>query len=128
MDIPPMPFINIDSDKINQAFLNLYLNAIEAMPDGGTLAIEAAREKTSGMLRITVKDTGKGIDKKELARVFDPYFTTKDAGYGTGLGLSQVYGFARQNGGTVSIETAPGRGTSVSLRLPRALNGETEAA
>jgi len=116
MDIPPMPFINIDSDKINQAFLNLYLNAIEAMPDGGTLAIEAAREKTSGMLRITVKDTGKGIDKKDLARVFDPYFTTKQSG--TGLGLSIVHGIIESHGGEISIESEQGKGTKVTILLP----------
>ena len=86
------------------------------MPDGGTLAIEAAREKTSGMLRITVKDTGKGIDKKDLARVFDPYFTTKQSG--TGLGLSIVHGIIESHGGEISIESEQGKGTKVTILLP----------
>lgn len=115
-DIPPLPLVNIDSDMMNQVFLNLYLNAIEAMPDGGTLSIEAAQEKISGKLIVTVEDTGRGIDKKDLAHVFDPYFTTKQSG--TGLGLSIVHRIIESHNGEISIESDTGNGTRVTILLP----------
>lgn len=115
-EIPPLPLINIDSDMMNQVFLNLYLNAIEAMPDGGTLTIEAAQESVSGMLRVTVEDTGRGIDKEDLAHVFDPYFTTKQSG--TGLGLSIIHRIIESHNGEISIESELDKGTRVTILLP----------
>jgi CheY-like chemotaxis protein len=106
------------------------LNARDAMPEGGKITIEAAniylaaRDTLAGVegefvcLRIT--DSGAGIAPDMLSRVFDPFFTTKPVGRGTGLGLSQVYGFAHQSGGTVTVDSLLGKGTTVTLYLPRA--------
>jgi len=116
-DIPEdLPPIELDMDRMSQVFLNLYLNAIEAMSDGGILSINAAREQDNRILRITVADTGRGIDKKDLAHVFDPYFTTKQSG--TGLGLSIVHRIIESHNGEVTIESEPGKGTTVTILLP----------
>ncbi|HXW40485.1 MAG TPA: ATP-binding protein [Xanthobacteraceae bacterium] len=121
--------VKVDLSELELALLNLAFNARDAMPDGGTLTITAkpvllrgtgSEEGLSGeFVAIRVADTGGGIPPDVLPRVFEPFFTTKEVGKGTGLGLSQVYGFARQSGGTASITTAPGRGTAVTLLLPR---------
>ena len=116
-DIPnDLPRIELDSDRMNQVFLNLYLNAIDAMSEGGTLSIDVAPEHDSRMLRITVTDTGRGIDKKDLAHVFDPYFTTKQSG--TGLGLSIVHRIIESHNGEITIESELGKGTIVTIFLP----------
>lgn len=116
-DIPEdLPLIDLDSDRMNQVLLNLYLNAVEAMDTGGTLTVDAEAEKRSGMLRITITDTGRGIDKKDLAHVFDPYFTTKQSG--TGLGLSIVHRTIESHNGEITIESEQGKGTRVTIFLP----------
>lgn len=120
-----------DPNQLESALLNLCINARDAMPDGGTLTLTcAAHAQTStsagvealapgDYVVISVVDTGHGMTADVLSRVFDPFFTTKPLGQGTGLGLSMVYGFARQSGGTVSIASSPGKGTRVSIYLPR---------
>ncbi|HET9664585.1 MAG TPA: ATP-binding protein, partial [Burkholderiales bacterium] len=109
---------------------NAALNARDAMPKGGALTITAANEtigpdQLSGLaqgeyVRIAITDTGEGIAREILPRVFEPFFTTKETGKGSGLGLAQIYGFAKQFGGLAAIDSAPGRGTTVSILLPRA--------
>lgn len=117
----------IDPDQLDTAILNLAVNARDAMAGTGVLTIETSRDIPSeiGMMddpgkfaRITVKDTGCGMTKDVLAQVFEPFFTTKGEGQGTGLGLSQVYGFVHQSGGQVLIESEVGVGTSIHLFLP----------
>ncbi len=120
-----------DPNLLENVILNLSVNARDAMRDGGRLTIETANRtlgpRQAGELglpagdyvTLTVADTGSGMSKEVAARAFDPFFTTKGVGKGTGLGLSQVFGFARQSGGHVAIDTAPGRGTRVTLLLPR---------
>jgi len=121
-----------DASQLENAILNLAINARDAMPDGGRLIIfsrratvdEAAAAKLEDMptgdyALLEVTDTGCGIGPEELERVFDPFFTTKDVGKGSGLGLSMVYGFAKQSGGQAVIQSEPGRGTTVSIYLPR---------
>lgn len=120
-----------DPNLLENVILNLSVNARDAMPDGGRLTIETANQtldsSAAGALglpagdyvALTVADTGSGMSDEVAARAFDPFFTTKGVGKGTGLGLSQVFGFARQSGGHVAIDTAPGRGTRVTLLLPR---------
>ncbi|QJW83380.1 response regulator [Ramlibacter terrae] len=104
-------------------------NARDAMPDGGTVTVRASRAPdTDGtdrapLVRIDVQDTGHGMDAETLARVFEPYFTTKPIGAGSGLGLPQVQAFARQSGGDVRIASTPGEGTCVTLLLPLAVDG-----
>jgi len=123
--------VRADAAQLEQVLVNLALNARDAMPDGGRLAIETAnREITAAQARalevapglfveLLVRDTGIGIPADVQGRIFEPFFTTKPKGAGTGLGLSMVYGFVRQSGGTVSVQSAPGRGSSFSLLLPR---------
>jgi PAS domain S-box-containing protein len=138
IEIPPDTWpVSIDVAEFELALVNLVVNARDAMPEGGSVAIAAAnvtlggehREALAGeFVALTVSDTGTGIPADMLAKVFDPFFTTKPAGKGTGLGLSQVYGFARQSGGDVSVRSAPGRGTAVTIHLPRSHDAVTEVA
>ncbi len=122
----------IDPNQIESVILNLAINARDAMTDGGVLTIETANERCPARVGgiepgdyviIAVADTGVGMSEEVKARAFDPFFTTKGVGKGSGLGLSQVYGIARQSGGGVEIESAPGTGTSVRVYLPRARSG-----
>ncbi len=120
----------MDPGRLETAILNLVLNAHDAMPSGGRLVIgatnvsAAAREipdlASGDYLVVTVRDTGSGMPPDVWARAFEPFFTTKAAGQGSGLGPSMVYGFAKQSGGTMWIESSPGAGTAVYLYLPRA--------
>ncbi len=125
MDLDIWP-VYADPGELEIAVLNLCVNARDAMENGGVITISAANEAPGakglpqGSVRLTVSDTGTGMTPEVKARVFDPFFTTKEVGKGSGLGLAQVYGFARQSGGDVEIESQLGVGTSVSLHLPRA--------
>jgi len=121
----------VDLAEFQMALLNLGMNARDAMPDGGRMRVEARNvtfdidDPTSGGLvgdfvAVTLSDTGAGMTPEVVARAFEPYFTTKEIGLGSGLGLSQVYGFAQQSGGAVSIASAVGKGSSITLFLPRA--------
>ena len=129
LDIPPgVRPVRVDLGEFELALLNLAINARDAMPNGGTLTVSArnttlgstASEELRGdFVAISMRDTGVGIPADVLPKVFEPFFTTKDVGKGTGLGLSQVYGFARQAGGTATVTSDFGRGTEVTLYLPR---------
>jgi signal transduction histidine kinase len=120
----------VDPPLLETALLNLALNGRDAMPDGGVLEIETRNVvldegAVAGCLpgsyvRLSVTDTGCGIPPEVRDRVFEPFFTTKEVGKGTGLGLSMVYGFVRQSGGHVAVESSPGAGTTVALYLPKA--------
>lgn len=118
-----------DPSQLESALLNLAINARDAMPKGGVLEIATAdrrREADAGepdiapgdYVEISVTDNGAGMSRDVLAHVFEPFFTTKPVGRGTGLGLSQIYGFVKQSGGFVRIDSAPGKGTAVRLYLP----------
>ena len=111
-----MKEIDLDPDGINQVLLNLYLNAIEAMEQGGTLSVSLSREESSPWVKIIVSDTGTGISKEDLEHIFDPYFTTKQTG--TGLGLAIVHKIIEAHRGEVKAESELGRGTMVSVLLP----------
>ncbi|MBA3975876.1 MAG: hypothetical protein C0504_16850 [Candidatus Solibacter sp.] len=111
----PAP-VQCDPVEIQQILLNLTLNARDAMPGGGRLDIGTTIH--DALVELTVTDAGIGMDDATRARVFDPFFTTKDPGRGTGLGLSTVYGIVRRAGGRIEIASAPGRGTTVTVRLP----------
>jgi signal transduction histidine kinase/CheY-like chemotaxis protein len=133
-----------DANQLESALLNLAINARDAMPDGGTLTIATAdRHVTAAELsghdggepgdyvELSVADTGTGMTPDVAARAFEPFFTTKPIGQGSGLGLSQIYGFVSQSGGFVRLESAPGRGTTLRLYLPRhaqAVPGRTTTA
>jgi CheY-like chemotaxis protein len=121
-----------DANQLENALLNLSINARDAMPDGGRLTIEAANARLDDAyarqhhdlapgqyVAISVSDTGSGMPPEVVARAFDPFFTTKPLGQGTGLGLSMVYGFAKQSNGYVRIYSEPRQGTTVRIYLPR---------
>ncbi|WP_207460594.1 PAS domain S-box protein [Azospirillum sp. SYSU D00513] len=121
-----------DANQVESALLNLIINARDAMPDGGRVTIETANVELDAVyasaepglepgpyVMLCVTDTGAGMTPDVLERAFEPFFTTKPLGQGTGLGLSQLYGFVRQSGGHVRIDSVPGQGTSVALYLPR---------
>jgi len=103
-----IPFIMVDTNQIQQCVINLIFNAIDAMPDGGTIDLLAQYDSEAPKVTIHVKDTGTGIEPKDLPHVFEPFFTTKDEGYGVGLGLSTVYGIMEHHNGVVLVESAPG--------------------
>ncbi len=120
--------VKIDGAQLDSALVNLVNNARDAMPDGGAISI-SARNVAGGegdRILIEVSDTGVGMDAHVKARAFEPFFSTKDIGHGTGLGLSMVHGFVHQSDGTVMLDSTPGRGTVVRLYLPR--SAETAAA
>ena len=109
--------------KLQQVFLNLFLNARDAMPDGGTLRLSsqvASAGSGEDCIQVLVRDTGTGIAPEEQRRIFDPFFTTKGPRGGTGLGLAVTYGIVREHSGTISVESEPGEGTTFELRFPLA--------
>ncbi|KQN10003.1 histidine kinase [Sphingobium sp. Leaf26] len=124
--------IEVDVNQMENALLNLAVNARDAMPGGGELTIEVANCRVDAdqaaqygdlspgaYVMIAVSDTGEGMDAQTLAQAIEPFFTTKEVGRGTGLGLSMVYGFIKQSGGHMRVQSQPGQGTSVRLYLPR---------
>jgi len=115
-EFEPVPPLLVNPDQIEQVFLNLLLNALDAMPDGGDLRVTMRRQGPEVVIQ--VEDTGRGIDPEVMDRVFDPFFTTKPLGKGTGLGLSICYGTVRDHGGTITIRSTKGVGTIFTVRLP----------
>ena len=133
---PDLPPCVVDPGQLESALLNIAINARDAMPEGGRLTFSSRRcegappaaevESTEGdFIRIAVADTGSGMPEDVRERAFEPFFTTKEAGRGTGLGLSTVYGFVKQSHGGVTLETAPGVGTTVTLYVPVHAPGTT---
>ncbi|HSK10600.1 MAG TPA: ATP-binding protein [Vicinamibacterales bacterium] len=122
-DLPPLPHVKADFGQMRQAFVNIALNAAEAMGNGGTLTVRA--RAAGRMVEVEFVDTGPGIPPDDLSRILDPFFTTKEKG--TGLGLSVVYGLIERHGGKLDISSTVGVGTTVVLRLP-ALPGGAAAA
>ena len=126
----------VDANQLESAILNLVINARDALPRGGNITIRTATLRSDGdadladgnYVVLTVEDDGTGIAPDVLGKVFDPFFTTKPLGQGTGLGLSSIYGFARQSGGEARLSSVVGEGTEVSLVLPAAIATQTAAA
>ena len=127
--------VTVDPAQLELALLNLVINARDAMPGGGRIALRARNahlpqgELAAGdYVELAVADSGEGMPAEVMARALDPFFTTKGVGKGSGMGLPQAYGFARQGGGTLTLDSAPGRGTTVRIYLPRSRGPVSVAA
>jgi PAS domain S-box-containing protein len=114
-DLPP---VHGQRTKLEQVFLNLVINAAEAMEGSGRLEIATGLDQDGQMVRVSVADDGPGMDEEVAARIFEPFYTTKGRGRGTGLGLSISHGIIKQHGGRLEVDTAPGRGTRITVALP----------
>jgi len=120
LDLSPATLdIVCDSSQIQQAFTNIVINAAEAIHDTGKIEIRSWKEAPpNSMVAVSFADTGCGIPPENLEHIFDPFFTTKEEGHSTGLGLAVVYGIVERHGGTMNVDSSPGRGTTFTLRLP----------
>ena len=107
-----------DFNQLQQCIFNLIFNAIDAMPDGGTINLESYDDPDGKKVRIIVRDSGPGISRDDIPHVFEPFFTTKDEGYGVGLGLSTVYGIVENHKGSIRVESEPGDGATFTIELP----------
>ena len=115
---PNMCSVNGDFNQLQQCVINLIFNAIDVMPEGGTLNLEAHHNAKEELVIISVKDSGPGIDPADLPHIFEPFVTTKNEGYGVGLGLSTVYGIMERHNGSIDVESRPGEGATFILKLP----------
>lgn len=113
---PGLPEVEGDPQRLERLFSNLLLNAAEAMPAGGTIGLAAA--EAGGFVTVSVSDRGQGMPPEVEEHLFEPFFTTRPKGKGTGLGLAEAYGIARQHGGRIEVSTAEGRGSVFSVLLP----------
>ncbi|MFO0751967.1 MAG: ATP-binding protein [Thermodesulfovibrionales bacterium] len=119
---PELPEITIDPNQIQQVFLNLLINAADAMEERGRISISSgvAEEEGARFVRLAFADTGPGISREHLGKIFEPFFTTKPAGKGTGLGLAVSYGIVKKHGGQIQVESEEGKGTTFLITLPLA--------
>ncbi len=113
---PSVPKVYGNNGKLQQVLVNLFLNARDAMPTGGKLKVQTARNDT--MVVVDITDTGVGISEEDIKRIYDPFFTTKGTGKGTGLGLAVTYGIIQEHGGRIFVDRSPGAGTHFRLKLP----------
>ena len=127
--------VEVDPSQLEVALLNIAVNARDAMPNGGLISLQGRNleglsdgELEGDYVRLSIIDEGQGMPRETLRRIFEPFFTTKGVGKGTGLGLAQVYGFTRASGGDVRVDSEPGRGTTVSLYLPRTAKSPAPAS
>jgi signal transduction histidine kinase len=123
-----LPALRADPHQLEQVFLNILMNALEAMPSGGNLTITSGmKQRETGLFaEVQITDTGIGIPPEHLPRIFDPFFTTKEVGKGTGLGLSVSYGIVKAHGGFIDIESEVGKGTTMTVALPAGSEGGSD--
>jgi len=115
---PDLPLVLADRSQFQQVFLNILMNAVQAMDERGTITIETRYRDAGASVEVAISDTGKGIPQAEIGRIFDPFFTTKESGQGTGLGLSIAYGIVTTHGGRISVQSEVGRGSRFTIRMP----------
>lgn len=124
IDAPEDIVAPMDCRRMQQALINLIMNAVQAMPEGGEIRIRAWERSEENRCYFSVTDTGEGIPEDRISKIFDPFFTTKDVGRGSGLGLSVTHGIIDQHGGRIDVDSEPGRGTCFTVALP--LEGEPD--
>jgi signal transduction histidine kinase len=117
-EVDSAPSVLGDPERLQQLFLNLFMNAVDAMPDGGELRV-ALKTSADGEIEIAVADTGQGISERDLPRIFEPFFTSKEAGTGNGLGLMVAKGIVKDHGGSLKVKSKQGHGTEFRILLPR---------
>ena len=115
---PDLPRVAGDENKLEQVFINLIINAVQSMDGSGTLTLRTGFGPDTSRVRIECSDTGCGIDEEHLCRIFEPFFTTKEKGRGTGLGLSICHGIVERHGGTITVESSRGHGSTFTILLP----------
>ncbi len=115
-DLKPLPPVMCYPQRLNQVFMNILVNAAQAIEDQGTIRITTRHEKDQVV--ITISDTGKGILEEEISRIFEPFYTTKPVGRGTGLGLSVAYRIVKSHGGSIAVDSTPGKGTTFTISIP----------
>jgi len=124
---PELPPVVADRSQLQQVVINILMNAVQAMDERGTITI-ATRHKSAGdSVEMAISDTGKGIPREEIDRIFDPFFTTKESGQGTGLGLSIAYGIVTTHGGSISVQSEVGKGSTFTIRMPAEAAVRSEA-
>jgi signal transduction histidine kinase len=117
---PDLPHVTADRQQLQQVFLNLLVNAVQAMGEQGTITMTTRSADDGAAAEVVIADTGSGIPPDLIDRIFDPFFTTKQGGTGTGLGLAIAYGIVTRHHGTISVESEVGKGTTFAIRLPAA--------
>ena len=113
-----LPSLHVDPNQILEVFVNIFINAVDAMPQKGTLKVTSRKIEAEGAIEVRIADTGHGISPENLGKIFDPFFTTKEAGKGTGLGLAVSHGIVERHNGTIDVESTVGQGTTFIIRLP----------
>jgi two-component system NtrC family sensor kinase len=119
-----LPLAVIDPSQMERVFMNLIINAAEAMEGSGELTITSRENKTSEEIEVSFNDTGPGISEENIRKIFDPFFTTKDVGHGTGLGLAISYGLVRNHKGSILVDSVVGEGTTFTVSVPIEENGD----
>jgi signal transduction histidine kinase len=120
---PDVPEITADPDRLRQVFMNLLLNAVQAMPEGGKIVVSTGYDKDGGLIKAAFRDTGMGIPQEDQKKVFEPFYTTKRPGEGTGLGLAICERLLEEHGGTVEVISEAGKGSVFTVTLPVAAPG-----
>ncbi len=125
---PALPAVQADRNQFQQVFMNILMNAVQAMDERGEITIATRSDAAARSVEVTIADTGRGIPPEQIGRIFDPFFTTKESGKGTGLGLSIAYGIVTTHGGTITVESEVGKGSAFTIRMPAAEGAAPEAA
>ena len=115
---PQLPPVVADRSQFQQVFINILMNAVQAMHERGTITIATRHNSVGNTAEVAISDTGHGIPPEQIDRIFDPFFTTKESGHGTGLGLSIAYGIVTTHHGSISVESEVGKGSTFTIRMP----------